>query len=47
MADALTRQTLLGAATLLSESGEDPAVLAAFSLSEMSPAELRNLADRG
>ncbi len=26
-ADALTRQTLLGAATLLSESGEDPAVL--------------------
>lgn len=28
-ADALTRQTLLGAATLLSESGEDPAVLRA------------------
>ena len=27
VADALTRQTLLGAATLLSESGEDPAVL--------------------
>jgi len=27
IADALTRQTLLGAATLLSESGEDPAVL--------------------
>lgn len=26
-ADALTRQTLLGAATLLAESGEDPAVL--------------------
>jgi pyrroline-5-carboxylate reductase len=26
-ADALARQTLLGAATLLSESGEDPAVL--------------------
>lgn len=26
-ADALTRQTLLGSATLLSESGEDPAVL--------------------
>ncbi len=26
-ADTLTRQTLLGAATLLSESGEDPAVL--------------------
>lgn len=26
-ADALTRQTLLGAATLLSDSGEDPAVL--------------------
>lgn len=28
-ADALTRQTLLGAATLLSESGQDPAVLRA------------------
>ena len=27
VADALTRQTLLGAATLLSTSGEDPAVL--------------------
>lgn len=27
VADALARQTLLGAATLLSESGEDPAVL--------------------
>lgn len=27
VADALTRQTLLGAATLLSQSGEDPAVL--------------------
>lgn len=27
VADALTRQTLLGAATLLAESGEDPAVL--------------------
>ena len=27
VADALTRQTLLGAATLLSESGEDPGVL--------------------
>ncbi len=27
IADALTRQTLLGAAALLSESGEDPAVL--------------------
>ena len=27
VADSLTRQTLLGAATLLSESGEDPAVL--------------------
>lgn len=29
VADALTRQTLLGAATLLVESGEDPAVLRA------------------
>ncbi len=29
VADSLTRQTLLGAATLLSESGEDPAVLRA------------------
>jgi pyrroline-5-carboxylate reductase len=29
VADTLTRQTLLGAATLLSESGEDPAVLRA------------------
>jgi len=27
VADALARQTLLGAAMLLSESGEDPAVL--------------------
>lgn len=27
VADALTRQTILGAATLLSQSGEDPAVL--------------------
>ena len=56
VADALTRQTLLGAASLLSSSGEDPAILrqrvtspggtTAAGLSVFAEADLLGLVDR-
>ena len=56
VADRLTRQTLLGAALLLSESGEDPAVLrenvtspggtTAAGLAQFADADFMGLIDR-